>query len=211
MTSRTRATQCRPRNCTTTPTSQQVLGATQYVQAVSAAVSKYKELSAATAAGYFPITSTNYPVVHYLNFRYMNPQDILDPNKVDSLVYATTPYGPVLVAAMFLMPGHGNGPMPYGCLVQWHTHTNLCTSDVTHQIDGLQPCNAGSTADPTTPFMTHVWQVPVAGGPLAIDPSDLQVVQAAIMAQQQGLAPTTTGTPPPTATAVASAGWNRES
>jgi hypothetical protein len=193
-------------NCTTKPTSQQVLEATQYVQAVSAAVSKYKELSAATAAGYFPITSTNYPVVHYLNFRYMNRQDIMDPNKVDSLVYATTPYGPVLVAAMFLMPGHGNGPMPYGCLVQWHAHTNLCTSNVTRQIDGLQPCNAGSTADPTTPFMTHVWQVPVAGGPLAIDPSDLQVVQAAIMAQQQGLAPTTTGTPPPAATAVASAG-----
>ena len=192
-------------NCTTKPTSQQVLGATQYVQAVSAAVSKYKDLSAAIAAGYVPITSTNYPVVHYLNFRYMNPQDILDPNKVDSLVYATTPYGPVLVAAMFLMPGHGNGPMPYGCLVQWHAHTNLCTSDTTGQIDGLQPCRAGSHADPTTPFMTHVWQVPVAGGPLAIDPSDLQVVEAAIMAQQQGLAPTTTGTPPP-ATAVADPG-----
>ena len=44
--------------------------------------------------------------------------------------------------------------------------------------------------------MTHVWQVPVAGGPLAIDPSDLQVVEAAIMAQQQGLAPTTTGGSP---------------
>jgi hypothetical protein len=193
-------------NCTNKPTSQQVLGATQYVQAVSAAVSKYKNLSAATAAGYVPITTTNYPVVHYLNFRYMNQRDILNPNTVDSLVYATTPYGPVLVAAMFLMPGGGNGPMPYGCLVQWHAHTNLCTSDVTHQIDGLQPCNAGSTADPTTPFMTHVWQVPVAGGPLAIDPSDLQVVQAAIMAQEQGLAPTTTGTPPPVDTALANAG-----
>ena len=192
-------------NCTAKPTAQQVLGATQYVQAVSAAVSKYKDLSTAIAAGYVPITTTNYPVVHYLNLRYMNQQDIMNPNTVDSLVYATTPYGPVLVAAMFLMPGGGNGPMPYGCLVQWHAHTNLCTSDVTHVIDGLQPCNAGSTADPTTPFMTHVWQVPVAGGPLAIDPSDLQVVQAAIMAQQQGLAPTTTGTPPP-ATAVASAG-----
>jgi hypothetical protein len=44
--------------------------------------------------------------------------------------------------------------------------------------------------------MTHVWQVPVAGGPLAIDPSDLQVVEAAIMAQQQGLAPTTSGSVP---------------
>ena len=193
-------------NCTAEPTAQQVLGATEYVQAVSAAVSKYKDLSVAVADGYVPITTTNYPVVHYLNFRYMNRQDIMNPNKVDSLVYATTPYGPVLVAAMFLMPGGGNGPMPYGCLVQWHAHTNLCSSDVTHVIDGLQPCNPGSSADPTTPFMTHVWQVPVAGGPLAIDPSDLQVVEAAIMAQQQGSAPTTTGSPPPVQTASLNAG-----
>jgi len=183
-------------NCTTTPTSEQVLGATQYVQAVSAAVAKYKNLSVAVADGYVPITTTNYPVVHYLNFKYMNQSDILNPTTVDSLVYATTPYGPVLVAAMFLMPGYGNGPMPYGCLVQWHAHTNLCSSNTTHQIDGLQPCGAGSIAEAPTPFMTHVWQVPVAGGPLAIDPSDLQVVEAAIMAQQEGLAPTTTGAPP---------------
>jgi hypothetical protein len=183
-------------DCSTSPTSEQLLGATQYVQAVSAAVSKYKDLSTAVAAGYVPITSTSYPVVHYLNISYMNRADILDPNKVDSLVYATTPYGPVLVAAMFLMPGHGDGPMPYGCLVQWHAHTNLCTSETTHVIDGLQPCGAGSVADPPTPYMTHVWQVPVAGGPLAIDPSDLQVVEAAIMAQEEGLAPTTTGNPP---------------
>jgi hypothetical protein len=182
-------------NCTTAPTSHQVLGATQYVQAVSAAVSKYKDLSTALAAGYVPITTTSYPVVHYLNIKYFNSQDVMNPNAVDSLVYATTPYGPVLVAAMFLMPGPGNGPMPYGCLVQWHAHTNLCTSETTHVIDGLQPCAVGSVADPTTPFMTHVWQVPVAGGPLAIDPSDLQVVEAAIMAQENGLAPTTTPIP----------------
>ncbi len=193
-------------NCSTAPTSQQVLGATQYVQAVSAAVAKYKNLSTAEADGYVPITTTSYPVVHYLNFKYMNGGDILNPNTVDSLVYATTPYGPVLVAAMYLMPGYGNGPMPYGCLVQWHAHTNLCSSDVTHQIDGLQPCGAGSAPEAPTPFMTHVWQVPVAGGPLAIDPSDLQVVEAAIMAQQEGLAPTTSGTPPALDTSSVSGG-----
>jgi hypothetical protein len=182
-------------NCTTQPTAKQVLGATQYVQGTSAAVAKYAHLSTALADGYVPITDTRYPVVHYLNFRYMNPRDILNPNTVDSLVYATTPYGPVLVAAMYLMPGPFDGPMPFGCLVQWHAHTNLCSSDRTGQIDGLQPCRAGSHADPTTPFMTHVWQVPVAGGPLAIDPSDLEVVEAAIMAREKGLAPTT-GIPP---------------
>jgi hypothetical protein len=192
--------------CTTAPTDQQVLGATQYVQAVSAAVAKYKNLSVALGDGYFPITTTSYPVVHYLNINYMNTRDIMNPNTVDSLVYATTPYGPVLVAAMFLMPDQSNGPMPYGCLVQWHAHTNLCTSQTTHQIDGLQPCAVGSVADPPTPFMTHVWQVPVAGGPLAIDPSDLQVVEAAIMAQQRGLAPTTTGAPPATEVSTVTSG-----
>ncbi len=183
-------------NCATNPTSDQVLGATEYVQATSAAVAKYKDLSVAKAAGYFPITNPNYPVVHYLNPSYMNMKDLMSPNTVDSLVYATTPYGPVLVAAMYLMPGPGSGPMPYGCLVQWHAHTNLCTSAVTHLIDGFTPCPPGTYHYGSTPMMTHVWQVPVAGGPLAIDPSDLQVVEAAVMAQQRGLAPTTTGTLP---------------
>jgi hypothetical protein len=184
-------------NCDTKPTSDQVLGATQYVQATSAAVAKYRDLSVAKAAGYVPITNPNYPVVHYLNAAYMNMNDVMNPTTVDSLVYATTPYGPVLVAAMYLMPGQGNGPMPYGCLIQWHAHTNLCTSDTTHQIVGFTPCAPGTYHYGSTPMMTHVWQVPVAGGPLAIDPSDLQVVEAAIMAQQEGLAPTTPpgGTP----------------
>ena len=181
-------------NCSAAPTADQVLGAVQYVQATSAAVAKYKNLSAATAAGYIPITSSTYPIVHYLNLSFMNNPDILDPNHVDSLVYAFTPDGPVLVAAMYLLPSFENGPMPYGCLVQWHAHTNLCTSSTTHQIVGFTPCAPGTFHDGRTPFMTHVWQVPVAGGPLAIDPSDLQVVQAAMMAQQDGQAPSSPGT-----------------
>ena len=190
-------------NCTTQPTADQILGATQYVQATSAAVAKYKNLSAATTAGYFPITDPSYPVVHYLNPAYMNQKDLLNPNTVDSLVYATTPYGPVLVAAMYLMPTQGDGPMPYGCLVQWHAHANLCMSDATGIIEGFTPCPPGTHHYGTTPMMTHVWQVPVAGGPLAIDPPDLQVVQAAIMAQQEGLAPTTSGALPTASAAAA--------
>jgi hypothetical protein len=176
-------------NCMTPPTATQLLQATQYVQATTQGVAKYKNLSAAIADGYFPITDTRYPVVHYLNLKYMSTKYIFDPNHVDSLVYAFTPYGPVLVAAMYLMPGPGKGPMPFGCLVQWHAHTNLCFSLTTHQISGFLPCPPGTVYYGVTPMMTHVWLVPVPGGPLAIDPSDLQVVEAAIMAQQEGLAP----------------------
>ncbi|MGP0029716.1 MAG: hypothetical protein ACLPVF_04335 [Acidimicrobiales bacterium] len=190
-------------NCTIAPTPDQVLGAVRYVQSTSAAVAKYQDLSVAKAEGYIPVTNPSYPVVHYVNPAYLNASDLMNPNTVDSLVYATTPYGPVLVAAMYLMPGPGDGPMPYGCLVQWHQHTNLCTNDVTHQIDGFTPCGPGTYHHGSTPMMTHVWQVPVAGGPLAIDPSDLQVVEAAIMAQQEGLAPTTDGPVPTPAGAAA--------
>jgi hypothetical protein len=157
-------------------------------------VAKYKTLSVATAAGYVPVTDPAFPIVHYVNPAYMERADIMDPNTVDSLVYAFTPNGPVLVAAMYLMPGRANGPMPYGCLVQWHAHTNLCTSTTTHQIVGFVPCPPGTVHHGRTGYMTHVWQVPVAGGPLAIDPSTVQVMEAAIMAQQEGLAPVTSST-----------------
>ena len=48
-------------DCTAPPSAQQVLGATQYVQAVSAAVAKYKNLSVAEADGYIPITDDQLP------------------------------------------------------------------------------------------------------------------------------------------------------
>lgn len=32
---------------------------------------------------------------------------------------------------------------PYGCLVQWHPHTNRCTSLATHLISGFAPCQRG--------------------------------------------------------------------
>jgi hypothetical protein len=178
-------------NCSTTPTSQQVLGSEEYVQATTTAVAQYKVLSAAVAAGYRPVTSTLYPIVHYVNPAYLQDQYVMDPNHVDSLVYAFTPQGPALVAAMYLMPRVGEkGPMPYGCLVQWHAHTNLCTSPTTGVIVGFAPCPGGEIHRPTA-MMTHVWQVPVAGGPLAMDPPDAQVMEAAIMAQDDGLAPIT--------------------
>jgi hypothetical protein len=189
-------------DCSTKPTNNQLLGAMEYVQSTSNAVAKYRNLSVAVADGYRPITSPSYPVVHYINAAYMNTSYTMDPNHVQSLVYGFTPYGPVLVAAMYLMPSAvDKGPMPYGCLVQWHAHTNLCYSTTTGQIDGFTPCKPGNI-NLQTPVMTHVWQVPVPGGPLALDPSDLQTVEAAIQAQQDGMAPTTNPIPTSNATSA---------
>jgi hypothetical protein len=47
-------------------------------------------------------------------------------------------------------------------------------------ITGFPPCPSGSVLRPT-PYVSMVWQVPVAGGPLAIQPPDIQMVEAAVM------------------------------
>ncbi len=183
-------------NCDKSPTGSQVETAMQLVQTTSSAVAKYKDLAVAKADGYFPITNPSYPVVHYVNPAYMQDKDVLDPGHVQSLVYATTPNGPVLAAAMYLMPSASEqGPMPGGCLTQWHKHTNLCIGGPTGTISGFSQ-NGACAADERllrTPEMLHVWQVPVPGGPLAMDPTDQQVVESAIMAQPAGQVPASSG------------------
>lgn len=175
-------------NCSTPPTAAQTAAAAKYVADTSAAVAKYKDLSVAKADGYVPITAPNYPVVHYYKPSYMKSEYILDPSHVQSLVYALTPNGPVLAAGMYIMPfGSGDGPMPYGCAVQWHKHTNLCMSNTLGYYVGFAPCPSGTTLI-QTPYMSHVWQVPVPGGQLALDPTDLQVVESAVMSQSAGAA-----------------------
>jgi hypothetical protein len=127
---------------------------------------------------------------------YVNPQIVaanaaarrtLDPQHVDGLMYAQTPSGQqVLAAAFYILPSTETSvPMPYGALVQWHRRTQVCgpaTADPAMPLDitGFPPCAAGTVLQPT-PYMTMVWQVPVAGGPLAIQPPDIQIVEAAVM------------------------------
>jgi hypothetical protein len=170
-------------SCTQAPDAQQQMAALDLVQRTTAAVAKYRDVQAAVADGYAPITNPSYPMVHYLKASYMQAQHVLDPDHVQSLVYDRLPSGQyVLVAAMYLMPTAGeDGPTPGGCLTQWHAHTNLCMSLTLHRYQGFAPCPDG-TVELKTPEMLHVWQVPVPGGPLAMDPTDLQVMQAAVMA-----------------------------
>jgi hypothetical protein len=176
--------------CARGPSSTEELRATQYVQTTSQAVGGYTTPAAAEAAGYVAVSPTDYPVVYYVNPSIVAENESagrsLDPAAVDGLVYATTASGDqVLAAAMYLLPSsrRTDPPMPYGALVQWHERTDVCvpetasaTSPLT--ITGFAPCPTGSNRGPT-PYMTMVWQVPVAGGPLAIQPPDIQIVEAA--------------------------------
>jgi hypothetical protein len=176
--------------CATEPTFSEQINAAQYVQATSQAVARYSSPSAALAAGYVPASPTTYPVVYYVNPTIAAANAAagrtLDPHSVDGLVFAQTPSGQeVLVAGMYILPSTVTPTMPYGVLVQWHQRTDVCgpinqSAANTLQITGAPPCPAGSTLQ-STPFMTMVWQVPVAGGPLAIQPPDIQIVEAAVM------------------------------
>lgn len=171
-------------NCTMAPTAAQQHAAVQLVDQTVSAVSRYGSLANARADGYVPITPTGRPVVHYAKPSDINDGDLLDPNVIESLVYANTPHGAVLVAAMYLMASNQVGaipPMPGGCLTEWHIHTNLCFSNANGTVVGVTNggvCSAGSTNHLSQP-MIHVWLAPVPGGPLVVDASDAQVIQAA--------------------------------
>lgn len=177
--------------CAARLTSSEDIEAQQYVQQTSAAVAQYAGPPQAVAAGYVAASPTDYPVVYYVN-----PQIVaanaaarrtLSPQHVDGLMYAATPSGQeVLAAAFYILPATETSvPMPYGALVQWHRRTQVCgtgtvSATMPLAITGYPPCVAGTLVQPT-PYMTMVWQVPVAGGPLAIQPPDIQIVEAAIM------------------------------
>jgi hypothetical protein len=178
--------------CTPRPTATEELKAVQFVQATSDAVGGYTSPAAAEAAGYVDVSPTNYPIVYYVNPTTVAQNEAagrtLDPSAIDGLVFATTPSGSqVLAAVMYLLPPPQatDPPMPYGSLVQWHQRRGVCVPETASstspfEITGFTPCLAGSTVGPT-PYVSMVWQVPVAGGPLAIQPPDIQILEAATM------------------------------
>jgi hypothetical protein len=172
--------------CTGAPTAAQQTAAVRLVDASWQGARPFRSLSAAKAAGYVPITPSGLRVVHYLNYQYylatLRGGPVLNVAEPQSLVYANTPKGAVLVAAMYIAPRGRSTPQPGGCLTQWHVHTNLCQTALGAVIGvrtAAQPvCPAGSTNRATSPMM-HVWFVPIPGGPTAIDASDRQIVRAA--------------------------------
>ncbi len=172
--------------CVAPPTASQQKAAVSLVNASWRGAARYQSLAAAKAAGYRPITRVGAPVVHYVNVPYYRDillgGPVLNTAQPQSLVYANTPRGAVLVAAMYITSPGGATPQPGGCLTQWHVHTNLCLSRGLGVVGAIGParpaCPAGSR-NRVTPPMMHVWFVPIPGGPTAIDAPNPQVVRAA--------------------------------
>ncbi len=171
-----------PAECDATPTKEQQDAAVRLVNTTWQDARRYRSLAAAEAAGYRPVTPTGKAVVHYLNPSYYRAAvrggPVLDPARPQSLVYANTPHGAVLAAAMYIAAPGTATPRPGGCLTQWHVHTNLCLrgGKVVGTVGRTCPQGAQNRV---TPPMMHIWFVPVPGGPTAVDVPDPQVVQAA--------------------------------
>ncbi len=172
-------------SCTKTPTAAQESATVSLVNTTWADAKKYQSLAVAKADGFRPVTPTGLPVVHYINpanYRttlFGGP--VIDPSAPQSLVYANTPKGAVLVAVMYIdSPLEAATPEPGGCLTQWHVHTNLCFGRGGRGVVGeMDPtCPAGSV-NRMSPPMLHIWFAPIPGGPTAIDATDAQVVHAA--------------------------------
>jgi hypothetical protein len=175
-----------PKPCTATPTKAQESATVAMVNTSWNDAKKYQSLAVAKAAGYVPITPSGDSVVHYLNMAYyqsvLKGGPVLNYQDPQSLVYANTANGAVLVAAMYITSYNGPTPQPGGCLTQWHVHTDLCLAGTLNVVGEVGPgqstCPPGSV-NRVTPAMIHVWFVPIPGGPTAIDAPNDQVVQAA--------------------------------
>ena len=154
------------------PTPAQVTAANKLVADTKGGLARLADLRDALAAGYAPHHHGREAIKHYFNPAYVTDGRVLDPTRPEGLMYAHTDRGPVLVAAVYLMnragePGNAVG----GCLTQWHTHDNLCSSDPAKgMITGLRrpggPCPPRQVPWPAPPMM-HTWVIDFPGGPFA--------------------------------------------
>jgi hypothetical protein len=154
------------------PTPAQSAAANKLVADTKRGLERFADLADARAAGYAPHHHGREVIKHYFNPAYVTDGRVLDPTRPEGLMYASTDRGPMLVAAVYLMNRAGEpGKAIGGCLTQWHTHDNLCsTNPAKGTITGLHrpggPCPPGQVPWAAPP-MLHTWVIDVPGGPFA--------------------------------------------
>jgi hypothetical protein len=141
----------------------------QLWQQTKTATDRYRSLANARADGYLAYNPIGQPLVHYVKPEYMQDGRVLDPQHIESLVYANTLRGPVLVAAMYSLEDPNAAPPDVaGALTPWHRHDDLCFTPSGQVVGAAPGCPAGS-ATYFTPWMLHVWLVPNRYGRFAAD------------------------------------------
>ncbi len=145
------------------PTDAERQAADSLYRATVAAIAPYQDLHLAAEAGYqvAGLAGTDF---HASNPAHEADGRTFDPQRPETLVYAESPSGPILLGAMFIMPELGMpGPMVGGSLTTWHAHEHICFSVIPPAFSGilspLGSCPLGSIDLPITPEMIHVWTV----------------------------------------------------
>lgn len=133
---------------------------------------RFSDPSVAEAEGFRSIGDGFTGHEHYLHPGYVADDEILNPDRPESLVYDTTVTPKKLVSAMFMLPpGSTLDDVPDlgGPLTQWHVHDDLCFSPG-GRVAGLREpsgsCPEGLRAGIQMP-MIHVWITPHRCGPFA--------------------------------------------
>ena len=136
---------------------------------------QWSDPKVAEAAGFHSIGDGLTGYEHLIQWDWINDDDILDPERPESLVYRVDRDGTrTLEAAMYMLPqGETLDTVPElgGKLTQWHIHDNLCfTPGEAPKVRGVtgvgQGCPPGLTKLDPVP-MIHVWIVPHPCGPFA--------------------------------------------
>jgi hypothetical protein len=136
---------------------------------------QWSDPKVAEAAGFHSIGDGFTGYEHLIQWDWINDDDILDPERPESLVYRVDRDGTrTLEAAMYMLSqGETLDTVPElgGKLTQWHVHDDLCfTPGEAPKVRGVtgvgQGCPAGLVKLDPVP-MIHVWIVPHRCGPFA--------------------------------------------
>lgn len=153
-------------------TPEQVAYAEQLIADTEAALPRFANPAILPLLGYTWIFdgTTEGSYQHWINTSLIVEAETMNPEAPESLVFRNTADGPVLEAAMFMLPvGYNlsNIPADIAWLPDWHVHENLCFDDnfriVGLTVDGV--CERGFNY--ITPPMVHVWTVDTPCGRLA--------------------------------------------
>jgi hypothetical protein len=155
-------------------TSNEIIAAANLIKATRASLTRYQNVKAAFAAGYTYVLKTNGE--EHLLYNGPNPAYAgLNPQHPSSLVYAidVPHHAPILLGAMYIMPGNANGPQIGGGLTRWHSHLVVCQGGkqiiAAFHVALRGGCNPATWHDQYTAQMLHVWVVPYTGGPFSDD------------------------------------------